>query len=55
VSQHKRKQIEQVFGWLKTIGLCRQPRFRGTARVGRMFAFASAVYNLVRMCRLVPA
>jgi transposase len=53
VSQHKRKQIEQVFGWLKTIGLCRQTRFRGTARVGWMFTFASAVYNLVRIRRLV--
>ena len=55
VSQRKRKQIEQVFGWLKTIGVCRQTRFRGTARVGWMFTFASAVYNLVRMRRLVAA
>ena len=54
-SQRKRKQIEQVFGWLKTIGLCRQTRFRGTARVGWMVTFAAAVYNLVRMRRLVAA
>jgi transposase len=55
ISQWKRKQIEQVFGWLKTIGLCRQTRFRGTARVGWMVTFASAVYNLVRLRRLVTA
>jgi hypothetical protein len=55
VSQRKRKQIEEVFGWLKTIGLCRQTRFRGTARVAWMVTFATSVYNLVRMRRLLPA
>jgi transposase len=54
VSQRKRKQIEEVFGWLKTIGLCRQTRFRGVRRVGWMVTFATAVYNLVRMRRLLP-
>ena len=53
VSQRVRKRIEEIFGWLKTIGLCRQTRFRGTARVGWMVTFATAVYNLVRMRRLV--
>jgi hypothetical protein len=53
VSQRVRKRIEEIFGWLKTIGLCRQPHFRGTARVGWMVTFATAVYNLVRMRRLV--
>jgi hypothetical protein len=49
VSQRKRKRAEEVFGWLKTVGLCRQMRHRGLARVGWMFVFATAVYNLVRM------
>ena len=53
VSQRVRKRIEEIFGWLKTIGLCRQTRFRGAARVGWMVTFATAVYNLVRMRRLV--
>ena len=53
VSQRKRKRIEEIFGWLKTVGLCRQTRFRGLARVGWMVTFATAVYNLVRMRRLL--
>ena len=55
VSQRVRKRIEEIFGWLKTIGLCRQTHFRGAARVGWMVTFATAVYNLVRMRRLVGA
>jgi transposase len=55
VSQQKRKRVEEIFGWLKTIGLQRQTRFRGTARVGWMFVFATAVYNVVRMTRLLGA
>jgi transposase len=57
VSQRFRKRIEEVFGWLKTVGLCRQTRFRGRARVGWMFTFAVAAYNLVRLrnLRAMPA
>jgi hypothetical protein len=55
VSQQKRKRIEEIFGWLKTIGLCRQLRVRGIDRVGWIVTFATAVYNLVRMRRLLPA
>ena len=55
VSQRKRKRIEEIFGWLKTIGLQRQTRFRGTARVDWILTFATAVYNLVRMQRLLLA
>lgn len=53
VSQRKRKRIEEIFGWLKTIGLCRQTRFRGLERVGWMVTFTTAVYNLIRMRRLL--
>jgi transposase len=49
VSQRKRKCVEEIFGWLKTVGLLRKTRYRGGARVGWMFTFAAAVYNLVRM------
>ena len=52
VSQQKRKRIEEVFGWLKTIGLLRQTRHRGRRRVGWMFVFSLAVYNLVRIRNL---
>src|SRR5712691_7325946 len=53
VSQQKRKRIEEIFGWLKTVGLLRKLRHRGTARVNWIFIFATAAYNLVRMRKLV--
>jgi transposase len=49
VSQRKRKCVEEIFGWRKTVGLRRKTRYRGGARVDWMFTFAAAVYNLVRM------
>ncbi len=52
VSQQKRKLIEEVFGWLKTVGLMRKLRHRGTRRVDWLFTFAAAVYNLVRIRNL---
>ena len=52
VSQQRRKRIEEIFGWLKTIGLLRKTRHRGRARVGWMFIFGLAVYNLVRLRNL---
>lgn len=57
VSQRKRKRVEEIFGWLKTVGLMRKTRHRGRHRVGWMFTFTAAVYNLVRMRNLaeVPA
>ena len=52
LSQRQRKRIEEIFGWLKTIGLMRKTRHRGTARVNWMFIFAVAAYNLVRIRNL---
>lgn len=53
MSQKKRKRIEEVFGWMKSIGLLRKLRHRGLERVGWMFTFTAAVYNLVRIRNLV--
>jgi Transposase DDE domain len=53
LSQKKRKRVEEIFGWLKTIGGVRQTRFRGLDRVRIAFTFALAAYNLVRMPKLV--
>ena len=47
-SQRVRKRVEEVFGWMKTIGLLRKLRHRGLDRVGWMFTFTAAAYNLVR-------
>jgi transposase len=52
ISQRKRKRIEECFGWLKTIALLRKVRHRGIFKVGWVFTFAAAPYNLVRMRNL---
>ena len=53
VSQRKRKLVEEVFGWMKTIGLLRKLRHRGGLKVGWIFTFTAATYNLVRLRTLV--
>jgi hypothetical protein len=55
VSQRKRKRIEEIFGWLKTVGLLRKLHHRGTERVDWIFVFAAAVYNLVRLRNILMA
>ena len=55
VSQRQRKRIEECFGWLKTIALMRKVRHRGLAKVGWVFTFAAAAYNLVRMRKLLAS
>src|SRR5262249_55508327 len=52
VSQRRRKRVEEIFGWLKTVGQLRKPHFQGRAKVGWMFTFSLAVYNLVRIRNL---
>ena len=54
ISQTKRKRVEEIFGWLKTIGGLRKTRHRGADRVGWVFTFAAAAHNLVRMRKLIP-
>jgi hypothetical protein len=49
VSQRIRKRVEEIFGWMKTVGLLRKLRHRGGPRVAWVFTFAAAVYNLVRL------
>lgn len=53
ISQRKRKAIEQVFGWGKTVGPIRKAKHRGRDRVGWTFTFTQAAYNLVRMRNLL--
>ena len=55
VSQRKRKRVEEIFGWIKTIAGLRKTRHRGKDRVGWMFTFAAAAFNLVRMRNLAQA
>jgi DDE family transposase len=55
ISQRKRKRIEEVFGWLKTVGLLHKTLHRGVFKVGWVFTFAAAAYNLVRMRNLLTS
>ena len=52
VSQRKRKLVEQVLGWLKTVGGLRKLRHRGIERVDWQLTFAATAYNLVRLRNL---
>jgi transposase len=54
VSLRCRARIEEIFGWLKTVGGQRKTRYRGEELVGWMFELSLAAYNLVRMRRLLP-
>ena len=53
ISQQKRKLIEQVFGWMKTVGGLRKLRHRGGARVDWVVTFSAAAYNLIRLRTLL--
>jgi transposase len=55
ISQQKRKRVEEIFGWMKTVGGMRKLRHRGLQLVGWMFTFAAAAYNLVRIRNLPTA
>ena len=47
-SQRKRQRVEEIFGWFKTVALMRKAKFRGLERLGWMFTWTAAAYNLVR-------
>ncbi len=48
-SQKRRKRVEEVFGWMKTVGLMRKTHHRGRPKVRWVFTLTAAAYNLVRM------
>lgn len=55
ISQMRRKRVEEVFGWLKTVAMLRKTKLRGLLRVGWVFTFAAAAYDLVRMRNLLAS
>ena len=55
ISQRIRKQVEEAFGWLKTIAQLRKLHHRGRAKVEWIFRLAAAAYNLIRIRNLVYA
>ncbi len=54
VSQRIRKRVEEIFGWMKTVGGFRRTRYRGVARTRLAGYLVASAYNLVRMARLIP-
>jgi len=54
-SQRIRKRIEEIFGWIKTVGGGRKLRYKGVARNQLWAEFTTAAYNLVRIAKLMAA
>ena len=55
VSQRIRKRIEEIFGWIKTVGGGRKLRYKGVARNQLWAELTTAAYNLIRMAKLIAA
>jgi IS5 family transposase len=55
ISQRLRKRVEEIFGWMKTVGGFRKTRYRGIAKTQFAGYLVGAAYNLVRMSRLLAA
>lgn len=55
VSQRKRKRVEEIFGWLKTVGGMRKTRFIGEAKTQIAAYLSAAAYNLLRIAKLQTA
>jgi len=54
VSQRIRKRVEEIFGWVKTVGGGRKLRYRGVERNRLWWELTAAAYNLLRMAKLAP-
>lgn len=52
VSLKKRKLVEEIFGWSKTVGGLRKTRFVGLAKVTAQTTFTFAAYNLTRLATI---
>ncbi|MCY4416219.1 MAG: IS5 family transposase, partial [Chloroflexi bacterium] len=55
LSQRARKRVEEVFGWVKTVGGGRKLRYCGVERNRFWMEMTTASYNLVRLSKLTPA
>jgi transposase len=53
-SQIVRRRIEQIFGWLKTVGGLKRSRVKGLAKTQLAARLAVAAYDLLRIARLRP-
>jgi transposase len=55
VSQRKRKQVEEPFGWGKTVGQIAKTMLRGVETVGAQFTLNMAAFNLAKLPKLIDA
>jgi transposase len=55
ISTIKRKQIEEPFGWIKTVGGLRKTRHCGRPLVEWFFVLTAAAYNLIRIPKILSA
>ena len=53
MSLKRRKMIEEVFGWIKTVGGLRKTRHIGVAKLSGQALFTFAAYNLTRLLNLM--
>jgi transposase len=51
-SQRLRKRVEEIFGWMKTVGGLRRTRYRGVERTQAWAYFVAGAYNLLRLVKL---
>jgi transposase len=51
-SQRIRKRVEEIFGWMKTVGGLRRSRYRGIDRTQAWAYFVGSAYNLLRLAKL---
>jgi len=49
-----RKRVEEIFGWMKTVGGFRRTRYHGVERTGLAAYLVGTAYNLVRLAGLRP-
>ena len=50
-SQRVRKRVEEIFGWMKTVGGLRRSRYRGVERTQAGAYFVAGTYNLLRIAK----
>ena len=55
ISQKKRKRVEEIFGWIKTVANFRRTRYRGRELTQLAAYLVGAAYNLMRIARLTVA
>ena len=53
VSQRKRKLIEEVWGWMKSVGGMRKSRYIGQAKTQMQSLLVGTAYNLLRIAKLL--